>query len=258
MRRRDLLALLGGIGVSWPFGARPQQKALPVIGFLGGATLGTNASNVAAFHLGLGETGYAEEQNVVIDYRWAEQHYDRLPALAADLVARKVDLIAAFDIASARAAKSKTQSIPIVFVIGGDPIAAGLVTNIARPSGNLTGVSFVSTELMPKRLQLLSDLVTQAKVIALLVNPNSPNTELMMRNMPDGARAKGLQLHILKASAAREIDAAFAALAQLHADALVVGADALFFSERDRVVALASHHAVPAIYDYGNSSWSAG
>jgi putative ABC transport system substrate-binding protein len=167
-------------------------------------------------------------------------------------------LIAAFDIASARAAKSKTQSIPIVFVIGGDPIAAGLVTNIARPSGNLTGVSFVSTELMPKRLQLLSDLVTQAKVIALLVNPNSPNTELMMRNMPDGARAKGLQLHILKASAAGEIDGAFAALAQLHAGALVVGADALFFSERDRVVALASHHAVPAIYDYGNSSWSAG
>ncbi|MGA8760150.1 MAG: ABC transporter substrate binding protein [Stellaceae bacterium] len=159
MNRRELILLLINASIGRPLAAGAQEKTVPVIGFLGGATLGTNAPNVAAFHRGLSETGFTEGQNVVIDYRWAERHYDRLPVLAADLVARKVDLIAAFDIASARAAKSKTRSIPIVFVVGGDPVAAGLVTNIARPSGNLTGVSFVSTELMPKRLQLLSELV---------------------------------------------------------------------------------------------------
>jgi putative tryptophan/tyrosine transport system substrate-binding protein len=232
-----------------PLAAGAQEKTMPVIGFLGGATLGTNASVVAAFRLGLSETGYAEGQNVVIDFRWAERRYDRLPSLAADLVARKVDLIAAFDIASARAAKRETRSIPIVFVVGGDPVAAGLVTNLPRPDGNLTGVSFVSTELMPKRLQLLSELAPQAKVFALLVNPRSPNTELMMRNVPDIARAKGLQLHILKASSGGEIDDAFATLMQFRAGALIVGTDALFFSERDRLAALALHHAVPAIYD---------
>ena len=194
------MLILSGASVAMPLAAGAQEKTMPVIGFLGGATLGTNASVVAAFRLGLSETGYAEGQNVVIDFRWAERRYDRLPSLAADLVARKVDLIAAFDIASARAAKRETRSIPIVFVVGGDPVAAGLVTNLPRPDGNLTGVSFVSTELMPKRLQLLSELAPQAKVFALLVNPSSPNTELMMRNVPDIARAKGLQLHILEAS----------------------------------------------------------
>jgi putative ABC transport system substrate-binding protein len=192
MNRRELMLILSGASVAIPLAAGAQEKTMPVIGFLGGATLGTNASVVAAFRLGLSETGYAEGQNVVIDFRWAERRYDRLPSLAADLVARKVDLIAAFDIASARAAKRETRSIPIVFVVGGDPVAAGLVTNLPRPDGNLTGVSFVSTELMPKRLQLLCELAPQAKVFALLVNPNSPNTELMMRNVPDIARAKGL------------------------------------------------------------------
>src|SRR5271165_3689208 len=249
MNRRELMLMLSGAAVAGPFTASAQEKTIPVIGFLGGATLGTNASVVAAFRRGLSETGYAEGQNVVIDYRWAERRYDRLPALAADLVTRKVDLFAANDIASSRAAKSETRSIPIVFVVGGDPVAAGLVTNLARPDGNLTGVSFVSTELMPKRLQLVSELVPQAKGIALLVNPNSPNTELMMRNVPDIARAERLQLHILKASSGRGIDAAFATLVQLQAGALVVGTDALFFSERDRLVALASRYAVPAIYD---------
>ena len=216
---------------------------------LGGATAGPNASLLAAFRQGLGETGYVEGQNVAIEYRWAERRFGRLPVLAADLVVRKVDVIAANDIPSARAAKSATSSIPIIFIIGGDPVAAGLVAGLARPGGNLTGISFISTALMPKRLELLSELVPRAKVIALLVNPNSPNTDLMMRNMPAAARAEGLQLHILKATAEPEIDAAFATLVNLQAGALVVGTDAFFYSERDQLVALAARHAVPAIYD---------
>ena len=186
---------------------------------------------------------------MAIEYRWAERRFGRLPVLAADLVVRKVDVIAANDIPSARAAKSATSSIPIIFIIGGDPVAAGLVAGLARPGGNLTGISFISTALMPKRLELLSELVPRAKVIALLVNPNSPNTDLMMRNMPAAARAEGLQLHILKATAEPEIDAAFATLVNLQAGALVVGTDAFFYSERDQLVALAARHAVPAIYD---------
>ena len=182
-------------------------------------------------------------------YRWAESQYDRLPALAADLVGRNVDVIAANDIPSARAAKRATSSIPIIFIIGGDPVAAGLVTSLAQPGGNLTGVTFISTELVPKRLELLSELVPQAKVIALLVNPHSPNTELMMRDVPKAARVKGVQLDILKASTESEIDGAFASLLQLKSGALVVGTDAFFFQRRAQLVALASRHAVPAIYD---------
>lgn len=249
MRRRDLLTLLGGGAFAWPVMVLAQQRAMPVVGYLGGTTAGPNGSFVAAFRQGLGETGYVEGQNVAIEYRWAERRFGRLPVLAADLVGRKVDAIAANDIPSARAAKSATSSIPIIFIIGGDPVAAGLVAGLARPGGNLTGISFISTELMPKRLELLSELVPRAKVIALLVNPNSPNTDLMMRNMPAAARAEGLQLHILKATAEPEIDAAFATLINLQAGALVVGTDAFFYSERDQLVALAARHAVPAIYD---------
>ena len=248
MKRRELMLLLGG-AMTVAGAVRAQQKAMPVIGYLGGATPGTNASFVAAFRQGLSETGYIEGQNLAIEYRWAEGRYDRLPALAADLVGSKVDVIAANDIPSARAAKSATPSIPIIFVIGGDPVAAGLVTGLARTGGNLTGFSFISTELMPKRLELLSELVPQARVIALLVNPNSPNTEPMMRDVEEAARARGLQLPILKAGAEHEIDAAFASLVELQAGALVVGTDAFFFSTRDQLVALASRYAVPVIYD---------
>jgi len=249
MNRRELMLVLSGAMVARPLAARAQQKALPVIGYLGFATPATNASTMAAFRRGLSEAGYVEGQDVAIEYRWAERHYDRLPALAAELVGRKVDVIAANDIPSARAARSETSSIPIFFIIGGDPVAEGLVTSLARPTGNITGVTFISTELMPKRLELLSELVPQAKVVALLVNPNNPNTEAMMRDMPEAARVEGLQLHILKASVEREIDTAFETLVQLQAGALVVGADAFFFSERDHLVALAARHAVPSIYD---------
>jgi len=249
IRRRDLFVLLGGAALAWPRAGRAQQKAMPVIGYLSGTSPGPYAPFVAAFHQGLGDTGYIEGQNVAIEYRWAEGHYDRLPGLAADLVGRKVDLISASGgNASARAAKSATSTIPIVFTSGDDPVATGLVASLARPGGNHTGVSFLVVEQHPKRLELLSELVPQARVIALLVNPNNPNAERVIGDAQDAARAKGVQLPIVKAGSESEIDAAFATLVQMHAGALVVASDAFLNSRRDRLVALASNHAVPAIY----------
>jgi putative ABC transport system substrate-binding protein len=221
---------------------------MPVIGFLGSTSPGPAAPLLAAFHQGLHEAGYVEGRNVAIEYRWAEGQYDRLPELAADLVGRKVDVIATSGgPVPARAAKNATAKIPIVFVTG-DAVGDGLVVSLARPGGNLTGFSVVAGELNPKRLDLLSELVPQAGVIALLVNPNNPNAERIMRDVREAARDKGLQFHILKASTEGEIDAAFAALVQLHAGALVVGADPFFASRGDQLVALAARHAVPAIY----------
>jgi putative ABC transport system substrate-binding protein len=205
---------------------------------------------VAAFRQGLSDTGYVEGQTVAIEYRWAEGRYDRLPALTADLVGRKVDVIAATAAPSILAAKTATSTIPIVFMSGPDPVAAGLVASLARPGGNLTGVSIMNTELNPKRLELLSELVPQAVVIALLVNPNNPSAERMMSDVREAARTKGVQLHILKAGAEGEIDAAFETLVQLQAGALVVGTDPLFVSRREQLVALAARHAVPAIYEF--------
>ncbi len=249
MNRRELLLLLGGaVTASRPLWA--QQKAMPVIGFLGTASVGRNPPLIAAFHLGLSETGYVEGQNLAIEYRWAEGHYDRLPALAADLVARKVDLIAAFGgIPAALAAKSATSTIPIVFSVG-DPVDLGLVASLARPGGNLTGVSTMAPELSPKRLELISELVPQARVIALLVNPNNSNTERIIGDMQEAARAKGVQLPILKARTESEIDAAFATLVQLQAGGLVVGNDPFFGGRCEQLGALASHHAAPAIYGF--------
>jgi ABC-type uncharacterized transport system substrate-binding protein len=250
MRRRDFVILLAGAMGGWPSAVRAQQKAMPVIGFLGSASPGRNPPLIAAFHQGLSETGYDEGQNLAIEYRWAEGHYDRLPALAADLVARKVDLIAAFGgIPAALAAKSATSTIPIVFAVG-DPVDLGLVANLARPGGNLTGVSTMAPELSPKRLELLSELVPQVGVIALLVNPNNSNTERIIGDMQEAARTKGVQLHILKAGTESEIDAAFASLAELHARALVVGPDPVFFGRREQLLALAARHGVPAIYQW--------
>jgi len=228
---------------------RAQQKAMPVIGHLSSESPGPDAPFVAAFHQGLIETGYVEGQNVAIEYRWAEGRYDRLPGLAADLVGRKVDVIQPGGTPSALAAKSATSTIPVVFIVG-DAVAAGLVPSLARPGGNLTGVSLLTFELMAKRLELLSELVPQASVIALLVNANSAMAERIMRDVQEAARAKGVQLHILKAGTEDEIDAAFATLVQLHAGALLVGTDPFFNSRREQLAALASRHAVPAIYEW--------
>jgi putative ABC transport system substrate-binding protein len=239
--------LLGGAMTAAP--ALRAQKAMPVIGYLSFASPGPFAPLVTALRQGLSETGYVEGQNVAIEYRWAEGHYDRLPALAADLVGRNVDVVAASGPPSALAAKGATSTIPIVFS-SGDPVGEGLVANLARPIANLTGVSLFTAELMPKRLELLSELVPQARVIALLVNPNNPNTEPMIRDVQEAAGVKGVQLPILKAGTESAIDAAFASLVQLHVGGFVVGTDPFFNSRREQLVALAAHHAVPAIYEW--------
>jgi putative ABC transport system substrate-binding protein len=250
MNRRQLILLLGGGAVALPFAARAQQKAMPVIGWLSGASPGPYAPLVAAFRQGLSDTGYVEGQNVAIEYRWAEDSYDRLPALAADLVGRKVDVIVAVGSASSPlAAKTETLTIPIVFLSAGDPVERGLVASFSRPGGNLTGVAIMTSELTSKRLELLSELVPEVKVIAVLVNPNNPNTEPMIRDLLEAARTKGVQLPILKAATEGEIDAAFASLVQVQAGALVIGGDPFFNGRREQLVALAARHGVPAIYE---------
>ena len=248
MTRRELVLLLGG-AMTAARTARAQQKAMPVIGLLSIGLPGAAARWLPAFRQGLSETGFIEGQNVAIEYRFAEGQYDRLPAFAADLVGRKVDLIATGNVSSALVAKSTTSTIPIVFG-SGDPVREGLVESLARPGGNLTGFSNITVELMPKRLELLSELVPHARVIALLVNPNSASTERVVRNVQEAAGEKGVRLHILTASAESEIDTAFATLVQLHVGALMVGADPFFFGQREQLVALAERHAVPAIYEW--------
>jgi len=224
--------------------ASAQQKTMPVIGYLDPRS----RAPLTAFREGLIETGYVEGQNVAIEHRWAEFRYDRLPGLAADLVGRKVDVIVTAGTPAALAAKSVTPTIPVVFFSGDDPVAQGLVASFPRPGGNLTGLSAFFGELMPKRLELISELAPEAGVITLLVNPDDPTVEGFARGVEDAARAKGLQLRILKASTETEIDTAFASLVQLHPAALVVTPNAFFGSRSKQLVALASRHAVPAIY----------
>src|SRR5215468_1046358 len=243
-----MLALALGFLVASLVAETPRQ-AMPVIGYLHFASPSL-APTPAVFLQGLRETGYVEGQNVAIEYRWAEGRYERLPALARDLVDYKVDVIAAFGPQAAHAAKSATATIPIVFLVGTDPVADGLVASLAQPGGNLTGRSLLAVDLVPKRLELLTDLVPQAKVVALLVNPTNAYTETMIRDVQEAARAKRVQLPILKAATASEIDAAFATLATLHADGLVTGDDPFFVVQREHIVALAARHAVPAIYQF--------
>src|SRR5438105_1145041 len=246
MRRRELILLVGG-AVTAPHALRAQRKPIPVIGFLGGGSAGLF---VAAFRQGLSETGYVEGQNLAIEYRWAEERYDRLPALAADLVGRKVDVIVTSGgTPPARAAKEATSTIPIVFV-GGNPVADGLVTSLAQPGGNVTGMVFMTSEMMPKRLELLSELVPQAGVIALLVNPNNSIPEPLMQDLQDAARAKGVQLHILEAGSESGIDAAFDTLVKLHIGGLVLAPDPFLNSRREQLIRLAASRAVPVIYDF--------
>jgi putative ABC transport system substrate-binding protein len=247
VRRRELILLLGGALIA----ARPlraQQKAMPVIGYLSLAARGPAAPLVAAFHQGLSETGYVEGQTVAIEYRWGEARYDRLPTFAADLVGRKVDVITTGGLSPTLAAKSATATIPIVFLVGTDPVADGLVASLARPGGNLTGVTVFNVELIAKRLEMLSELVPQAGAIALLVNPNNPSTERIIGDAQQAARAKGMQIHILKAGSESEIETAFASVVLLPTSALAISGDPVFTSQREQLVALAARHAVPTIY----------
>jgi len=257
MRRRDFILLLAG-AMTAARALRAQQNAMPVVGYLNPTSPATGPAVLAAFRQGLSEAGYVEGKDLAIEYRWAEGHYDRLPALAADLVSRKVSLIAAIGGVSARAAKNATSTIPIVFMGSGDPVGEGLIASLARPGGNLTGFSNLFVELHPKRLELLSELIPQARVIALLVNPNGPSAERIIRDTKEAARAKELQLAVLKASTEGEIDAAFASLAELHAGGVVVAGDAFFANRRDQLVSLASRHAVPAIYMWSDFTAAGG
>jgi putative ABC transport system substrate-binding protein len=250
MNRRELILVLGG-AMTAPRALGGQQMTMPVVGFLSGVSAGSYTPYVAAFRQGLNEAGYAEGQNLAIEFRWAEGRYDRLPELAADLVSHKVDVIAATGggPATVRAAKDATSTIPIVFVTGTDPVEDGLIATLARPGGNVTGVSMMFVEMTPKRLELLSELVPKAKAIALLVNPRNANAERVMRDMQQAARAKGMQLHFLKAGSEGEIETAFAALVQPRVEGLVVANDAFFTSQRTQLATLTARHAVPAIYE---------
>ena len=249
MRRRDFVILLACAIWGRPTTLRAQQKAMPLIGFLSTASPDTITANVAAFREGLSQDGYVEGRNFAIEYRWAEGHYDRLPVLAANLVGRKVDVIVANG-PGILAAKNATMTIPIIFFGGGALIDSGAIGNLAQPGSNVTGFSIMSAEPEPKRLDLLSALVPQARVIALLANPTNSYAERMIQQVQGAARAKGIQLHILKASNSSEIDTAFATIVQLQPGALMVGGDPFFISLREQLVALAAHHAVPAIYEW--------
>ncbi len=246
MRRREFIGLIGGATV-WPLAARAQQAAMSVIGYLHFARPGYIPSS-APFLQGLKETGFVEGRNVTIEYSWAEGQYDRSAAMAAELVGRKVDLIAAFGPALALAAKDATSAIPIVFEVGNDAVEAGLVTSLARPGGNATGMSILFTHLTPKLLELISELVPQAKSIALLVNPNGPITKSMIQETEEAARTKGLQLPVLKARTDTDIDAAFAALTDLRADAVIVSTDPFFGTRSEQIVARAARVKIPAVY----------
>jgi putative ABC transport system substrate-binding protein len=248
MRRREFISLLGG-AAAWPLAARAQQP-MPVVGFLHSASPGPFASALAAFRQGLSETGYIEGQNVAIEYRWAEGQYDRLPALAADLVRRQVTVIAAIaGSAPAQAAKA-TASIPIVMEVGGDPVRLGLVASFNRPGGNVTGVSNLNAGLEPKRLSLLREVARAAGTVGVLLNPTFPPSSNQLKDIEEAARAIGQQLDVLRASTDGEVEAAFQTIAQHRIPALLVASDPFFNARRDKLAILAARAAVPAMYSY--------
>jgi putative ABC transport system substrate-binding protein len=249
MRRREFIGFLVAAAAAWPFAARAQQPTMPVVGFLGTTTAHEFTDRVTAFREGLKETGYVEGQNVVIEYRWPDDNYDRLPALAADLVRRQVAVIAAVGgEPSPLAAKSATTTIPIVFSIGSDPIKLGLVASLNRPGGNVTGITWFNGLLSAKALGLLRELVPNAAVIAIMTNPKLPESARTLSDAEEAARTLGRQLLVLNASVPSEIDTAFATLRQQRADALLVGADPFLASRRQQIVALAARDAIPAMY----------
>ena len=250
MRRRNFIKGIVGSAAAWPLAVRAQQPAMPVIGYLSGATFETMRDYVAAFHRGLAEAGFAEGRNVAIEYRWAEEYDDRLPALATDLVSRQVALIAASTTPSALALKAATQKVPIVFVVGTDPVKVGLVTSLAQPGGNITGVTVLNVELIAKSLELMHDVMSTT-TIAVLINPTNVRQAATERGIvQDTARALGARVVILNASSPSEIDSAFAAIVKERMGALVVSGENFFLSQRDRLVELAARHAVPTIYGY--------
>jgi putative ABC transport system substrate-binding protein len=249
MKRRDFIAVFGGT-VAWSAVARAQKSAMPVIGFLSSASPAQWTSFIVAFRQGLNEAGYAEDKNVGIEFRWAEGQYDRLPALAADLVRRQVAVVVASGgTGPALAAKAATSTIPIVYTGVSDPVGMGLVASLGRPGGNVTGVSLLGVELNAKRMELLHELVPNATVIALLVNPDNPLVESNVRQAQGEARSLGQQLHVLRARTEQDIDAAFATLVHLRAGALVVGPDPFFGNRREQLVGLAARYAVPTVFD---------
>ena len=250
MRRREFISLLSGAAASWPLTARAQQSAMPVVGFLNAGSAIPYAKQATGFREGLSETGYVEGRNMLIEYRWAEGHNDRLPALAADLVQRHVAVIAATTLPAAPAAKAATATIPIVFLIGGDPVELGFVESMDRPGGNMTGIAVLNVDLIAKRLELLHELVPKADTVAVLVNPNSAYTEPETSHVHEAGLAAGLKVLLLAASNENEIGTAFANLVWQKVGALIVSADPFFTSHRDQVVALAARHAIPTIYQW--------
>ena len=252
MNRREFITLIGGAPAAWPLAARAQQPAMPVIGFLNTQSPDVFSYLVTGFRKGLRETGYVEGENLGIEYRWAENQYDRLPALAADLARQRVAVLAALGSAAAQAAKAATTTVPIVFAVGQDPVRFGLVASLARPGGNLTGVNFFSTELAAKRLELLRELVPGAVRVAVLVNPANPNTETILRDVEAAARAMGLQIQVCNAGTIDEIDAGFATFARERPDALVIAPDPFFLARRVQLVLLAASNKIPTTYTVRN------
>jgi putative ABC transport system substrate-binding protein len=258
MKRREFITLLGGAAAVWPLAARAQQPAMPVIGFLGSSALADRARFLLAFRQGIRETGYVEGQNVAIEYRWAQDQADRLPDLAADLVRRQVTVIAAHDTPSSIVAKAATTTIPIVFASGGDPVKLGLVASLNRPGGNVTGVTFVVAELGAKQLGLLHELQPGAVRVGVLVDPNYPLTEPFVSDVQAAALSIGKQIEVLEAPTGRDINTAFASLAQKPVDALVVGPGPLFNGRRVQLVTLATYHRLPAIYSLRETTEAGG
>jgi putative tryptophan/tyrosine transport system substrate-binding protein len=251
VKRRQFITLLGGAAAAWPLAARAQQPAMPAIGFLDSKSSDDSAHMVAAFRRGLNESTFIEGQNVTIEFRWAQNQYDQLPVLAADLVRRRVDVIAATGGPAALAAKAASATIPIVFRVAADPIAAGLVASLSRPGGNVTGVTSLNLEVGSKRLEFLHELVPTATIMAALVNPTNPtNAEILSRDLQATARLLGLQLHLLHASSDADIDAVFATLTELRAAGLVIGTDALFSSRDEKLAALGLRYRIPTIYQW--------
>src|SRR5215468_5227481 len=252
VRRREFITLIGGAAAAWPLTARAQQRGAPVVGFVTSRSLDGSSRHAAAFTKGLGETGYVEGQNVMVEHHWLGGQNDRLPSLMADLVRRRVAVIATAGDPATLAAKAATATIPIAFGVGDDPVKLGLVASLARPGGNATGINFFSSEVLAKRLGLLRDLVPKAVRLAALINPdNAATAEAALREIPEAARALGLQIQIiLKASTSGEIEAAFATLMRDRAEALIVTPDALFVSRRVQFVTLAAHHRIPTAYNF--------